>query len=778
MENTLSAAFQFHQRGCLDEAARIYKILVASNPGHADAHHLLGVVALQQGNPQRAVESISRAIALRSDVAPYHANLAEAYRMLGKYEAATGCCRTALKLQPQFPGARNNLGLSLHALGQTTAAIEQYRETLRIQPDFAMAHNNLAIALRSQGENAEAVKHFNLALKFAPNLAESHSNLGQLLFEEGRLQEALVHCREAVRLRSDFPEAHTNLGIVYRGLGLRAEAKACYAEALRLNPEMAVACNNMGQIIQEEGNLDESVAWYRRSLEFDPSSVLVQCNLATALKEQNKHHEAVAHYDMALRLDPSSADAHNGRGWVRHEQGDLEEALYHYRKAIQFRSNFALAHCNLGTVLEEFGEMESAERSFREALRHDPDHAEAQALLATLLGGKLGEAELAAMRRRVVAPDSPELNEYKRSALHFAMGHVLDARGDYAGAAEHLRKANALGGADWKKRGRPYDPAEHAESVTEIIETFSPAFFERLRGFALETEQPVFIVGLPRSGTTLTEQILAGHSKVHGAGELSLVRDTFESLPRILNVEASAVECLDRLDRETAQRLGRHILHTLRSLNLHALRIVDKMPENYIYLGMLTALFPGARFIHCQRDLRDIAVSCWMTHFRHIRWANDPDHIVSRIHNYQRLMDHWRQVLPPVWLDVPYEATVADLETVARQLVAWCGLEWEPECLAFHSGRRTVRSASLAQVRRPIYKNAVGRWKNYEHELGPMLAQFSQDWGKPGTPAPSKARTIEGPARHREATETVSLSSGPLSTDELTLEDGAHDRLV
>ena len=292
------------------------------------------------------------------------------------------------------------------------------------------------------------------------------------------------------------------------------------------------------------------------------------------------------------RLDPDSADAHNGRGWVRHEQGDLEDALYHYRKAIQLKSDFALAHCNLGTVLEEFGDMEGALRCFHDALRYDPNHAEAYALLASLLGSKLPEAELDAMKRLLVGPDHPGLNEYKRSALHFALGQVLDARTDYAGAGEHLKQANALGGADWKQRGRPYDVAEHADSITRIIETFTPAFFERVRGFAVETEQPVFIVGLPRSGTTLTEQILASHSKVHGAGELSVVRDTFESLPRILKVDAPAADCLAQLDRETADRLTRHHLNHLHSLNRQALRIVDKMPENYIYLGLLTALYP------------------------------------------------------------------------------------------------------------------------------------------------------------------------------------------
>jgi tetratricopeptide (TPR) repeat protein len=722
MEYTLNAAFEHHQRGNLDEAARIYEILLASNPGHADAHHLLGVVALQQGKPRRAVELISRAIALNPVIAPFHANLAEAYRSLGQYEAAVNCCRTALRLQPSFPGAGNNLGLSLQALGQTKAAIAQYRETLRQQPTFAMAHNNLAIALRSQGDKEDAIFHFRKALEFAPNLAEAHSNLGQLLFEQGRLDEALHHCQEAVRYRPNFPEAHTNLGIVYRGLGRRAEARACYLEALRLNPAMAVACNNLGQVMQEEGDLEGCLAWYKKSLEIDPNSVLVQCNLASVLKEQGKYHESVAHYDMALRLDPDSADAHNGRGWVRHEQGYLDDALAHYRRAIELRGDFALAHCNLGTVLEEIGDMEGALRCFREAVRHDPGHAEAFALLSSLLGRKISDDELATMRRLVT---SPALDDYKRSALYFAIGNVLDARGEYAAAAEQLRQANALGLADWTRRGRPYRPDEHDESIRAIIGTCTRDFFTRLRDCAVDTDRPVFIVGLPRSGTTLTEQILASHPQVHGAGELSIVRDSIEMLPRMLGVQATAVECIGLIDRPIAQRLAQHHLSHLESLDPQAPRIVDKMPENYIYLGILAALYPRATFIHCQRDLRDVAVSCWMTHFRHVRWANDPAHIVSRIQAYQRLMEHWRKVLPIRWLDVPYEETVADLETTARRLVAWCGLEWDPACLAFYEGKRIVRSASVAQVRRPLYKHAVARWKNYEQELGPVLAQLS-----------------------------------------------------
>ena len=161
-------------------------------------------------------------------------------------------------------------------------------------------------------------------------------------------------------------------------------------------------------------------------------------------------------------------------------------------------------------------------------------------------------------------------------------------------------------------------------------------------------------------------------------------------------------------------------------MNRTAERVVDKMPENYLYLGLLATLFPRAKFIHCRRDLRDVAVSCWMTHFRQNRWTNDPEHIVARFREYQRLMEHWRAVLPVSVLEVDYEETVADLPGVARRLVEWCGLDWEPACLAFHKGTRPVRTASVIQVRQPVYTRSVGRWRNYERDLGRTVRGPSQ----------------------------------------------------
>jgi len=719
MSDDLALGLREHQRGRLEEAARRYRNVLAAQPEHPDALHLLGVVALQQGEYRRAAEHIGRAIARNPGNAAYHINLAEAYRGLGQLDRAADCCRTALRLQPQSAEAANNLGMVLLAQGRTADAADQFREALRFKPDFGMACNNVGNALRLLGDLDAAVSHFRRAVELDPNLAEAHSNLGQLLLERHQPHESLAHLRSAVRLRPGLAEARNNLGNALREAGRLAEARQSYAEALRINPNLAMTYNNMGQALQEENALDDALAWYQRALQLDPGSARIHTNLASLLAEQEKYDDALAVYRRALELDPTYAEAHSGLGGVRHEQGQFEQAQAHFREALRHKPDLPGTHCALGTVREELGDFKDAEHCWREALRHDPHLAGAYSALATLQRGKLPDDDLAAMRRLLADPD---LHDGRRSALHFGQAQVLDARGDYDEASASLRQANALALAGRQRRGLGYDPAEHARFVSGMMAVCSPAFFERVRGIGLDSERPIFIVGLPRSGTTLTEQILASHSRVFGAGELRFARDDFETLAA---GDDRGLEALARLDHPTARRVGEQHLARLRELNADRPHLADKMPDNYLYLGLLTALFPRAKFIHCRRDLRDIAVSCWMTNFRHIRWANDVDHIASRIKDYRRIMDHWQRVLPERVLEVDYEETVADLEGVAQRLVEWCGLDWEPACLAFHEGKRPVRTASVSQVRQPIYKRSVARWKNYKPALGALFDRLA-----------------------------------------------------
>lgn len=721
MQDLFQLAVQHAQVGQLRQAGQVCQAILARNSNHADALHLLGAVAYQFGQHRQAAELISRAITLRPEVPVYHANLGACLRALGEFDRAAEACRCALRLQPNYPEAANNLGLALLGTGDLAGAIEWFRAAVALAPGFALAHNNLGNALRLQGDTEGAIAYFRKAVELAPQLAEARTNLGQLLCENDQPQEALEHCREAVRLRPKFPEALSNLGNALRALGRLEEAKNHYDQALRLNPTIGMVYNNMGQALQEEGNLDEALQWYQQALQRDPSTARIHCNLASCLSEVDRHDDAAARYQIALNLDPQSPEAHNGLGWVRQEQGRTDDALQSYREALRLKPTFAAAHGNLGALLEELSDLPQAEKHIREAIGLDPRRAGSFGHLATLLRGKLPEDDLAAMRRLL---EDADLLPGQQAALHFGLGQVLDARGAYPEAAEHLRQANALSLGMRRKRCQVYEPLGHTKFIDAMMAVCTPDFFERLRGVGLNSERPVFIVGLPRSGTTLVEQILASHSQVYGAGELHLAREGFEQLPGVVASDAASLTCLARMDVDTVRRVGQRHLDRLHTLNGTAARIVDKMPDNYLYLGMLAVLFPKAKFIHCRRDLRDVAVSCWMTNFRSIRWANDHDHIASRFRDYQRITEHWQAVLPVPVLEVPYEHTVADLESMARRLVAWCGLEWEPACLAFHESKRPVRTASVTQVRQPVYTRSVARWKNYETALGQLFTQL------------------------------------------------------
>jgi tetratricopeptide (TPR) repeat protein len=472
-------------------------------------------------------------------------------------------------------------------------------------------------------------------------------------------------------------------------------------------------------ILQREGELGNALPWLKQAVELEPANATFWEHLAELHDEMEEPAESLPCWERVVALAPDRAGAHLGLGWALQEEGRFAEAGEHYRTAVRLQPDFATAELNLGGLHEELGELAEAEASFRTALRLQPAFALPHARIATLLRGKLPAEDLAALEQRLA---DEQLGPGPRARLLFALAHVLDARGDYARAADCLRQANALT-LDLDKGRREYAPAEHEQFVDGLLRTFDRDFFARLAGAGSDSCRPVFVVGLPRSGTTLIEQVLASHSRVHGAGELRLARQSFEALPAVLGRSDPPRDCPPHLDPPALRRLAQQHLDRLQVLDGgRSERIVDKMPDNYLYLGLLAVMFPRAAFIHCGRDLRDVAVSCWMTDFRSIRWANDPQHLASRFGQYRRVMDHWRAVLPLPVHEVAYEEAVSDLEGVARRLVAACGLDWEPACLDFHRTERPIRTASVVQVRQPVYRQSVDRWKNYESSLAELFA--------------------------------------------------------
>lgn len=536
-------------------------------------------------------------------------------------------------------------------------------------------------------------------------------------------EHGLLHCQRAVALKPDSAHAHHELGKALLEFGRIQEAMAELAEARRLGNDSADLCLSLGKGWLQLADYREAKVWFERALEMSPGLIEARCQLGTAHFLAGDAAGASSIFTQVLETAPESVEAHVGLARARLEQGDLDGAVASHRQAICIRPGWSVLHAALGETLASAGDLDGASSCNRQALKLNPYCVAALSGLLTTLRGKATDEDLHASERLLQAS---WLTDGRRAQLHFGLAQALDSRGDWARAAEHARAANAFQKNQNEKRGQAYVPDNYRRFIDLLIASFDSDYFARIQGFGRASQRPVFIVGMPRSGTTLVEQVLASHPRIYGAGERRFAKLSFELLPGLLGEKKKPIDCLAQLERGHSQRLADWHLKRLHERDHgRAARVTDKMPENYQLLGWIATLFSRARIIHCQRDVRDVALSCWLTHFTTVLWANDLEHVADRIHDYLRLMAHWRRVLPVQLLEVKYEQLVASPEETSRRLLEFVGLEWDPACLNFHKTDRLVSTASAAQVRQPIYKSSVGRWKHYEAALQPLLNRLS-----------------------------------------------------
>ncbi len=408
--------------------------------------------------------------------------------------------------------------------------------------------------LRELGRKDEALEAFRAAVARDPALPLARANLGQALVEAGRAEEALEHCEEAVRLQPDLAAAHNNLGNAYRDLEQWALARSAYAEALRLSPGLGDARihANLGLALHWNGKLAEGIACIQRALELAPDDVEIWQIKANAHAADEDYAAAIPCCERIVALEPEQAESHTELGWALQEEGRLTEASACYSRALELDPDSVNTLLKQGALYEEQGAMADAEASYRRARAVDLKAPGPLACLAALLRGDLPDADRDAMRARL---DAPGLDGWPRANLLFGRAQVCDARGEYTEAAACLASANALALNQRKKQNRVYDPAEHSRFVDRQIEGFTAELFDRLAGVGDQTRQPVFVFGMPRSGTTLVEQMLASHTCVDGAGELRLVRQTFDAIPAVVGRDAGLQACLAALDERAVREL-------------------------------------------------------------------------------------------------------------------------------------------------------------------------------------------------------------------------------
>ena len=540
----------------------------------------------------------------------------------------------------------------------------------------------------------------------------------------------------------------------------RAAYSACDP---RLDPRLAAAHANQGLLLLQQSRVEEALRLLVRAVGLDPDRPVYWQHLAEVYGGLEQYHAAIQCWKRVLALTSEDrASLHLALGQALEEANRLDEAEEHYRIAATLEPDSSAPWVHLGVLDQARGEFARAEASYRAAIQLEPAYDPAHARLAMLLGGALPAADLEALTERLSEQGT---DTERRVGLLFAMAQVLDARGEYPRAARYFREANALN-LTLARGHRRFRPAEQERSVDDLIRAFTPEFFARIAGAGLDTRQPVFIVGLPRSGTTLLEQVLARHPRVHGAGELLLGRRVYESLPQVIGSSAPPEGCVAMLGPATIRHLAHAYSQRLRALiggrADRADRVVDKKPENYFYLGLLAAMFPGATIIHCRRTLRDVALSCWMAHFHSVIWASHPGDIAVNFRSYLRIMDHWRTVLPATIHEFDYEETVSDLEAVARRLLAALGLDWDPGCLDFQRNSSPVRTASNIQVRQPLHRRSIARWKHYEHELADLFAALPREVHRPTRAAiVAVARAARPPRRSQPFRAPAALDHSP-----------------
>jgi tetratricopeptide (TPR) repeat protein len=463
--------------------------------------------------------------------------------------------------------------------------------------------------------------------------------------------------------------------------------------------------------LHQAGRLRQAEQLYREVLAADPSDAHALSNLGVLLNQADRSDEAVVYLRRAVALRPGDAQLHSNLAVAYHGARDVPSSAAAYREALRLNPAAAPIHVYLGQVLLELGQAEEALACGREALRLRPDFPPAYGLLGDLVGQGRHRFADEDIRRMRALLDGGGLSEDHASLLSFALAAHWDKQADCAEAFRCYRRANDLQREAFRRAGHAFSREQHRGRIDGLIAAFTPDFFARARPFGVASERPVFVVGMVRSGTSLVEQVLASHLRVFGCGEL---KDIEQLAP------AFHAACLAGLDPATAHGLAERYLRRLSRLaGDEAVRVVDKMPHNFLHLGMIAVLFPRARVVHCRRDPLDVGLSSYVQNVQ-LPYATSLEDLGFYHREYERLMAHWRRALPLRMHEVVYEEMVADPGRVSRDLVAFCGLPWDDRCLAFHQNPRPVQTLSKLQVRQPIYTHAVARWKRYEAHLGPL----------------------------------------------------------
>ena len=627
----------------------------------------------------------------------------------GARAEAESLCREAITQDPGDVNFRALLGTILAERNAFEEAEENLRHVIKVAPGHARAHEDLGTVLLNQSRADEALPLLEKAVALMPKSASAASKLAGALMALGRTADAEALRARATQLSPQQAKLEQATRLFAQGQFREAEKQA--QSLLQENSRDVNAALLLARIAINARCYDDAEQLLVRITEIAPGFVAAWHDLGSVLKELNRFEEAVKALQEAVRLDPANAVTHYFYGAALAMAAQPEAAIEAYRKAVDLDPDLSGAYLGLGHVLKTVGDQDGGVAAYRRAIELRPDFGEIYYSLSNLKTFKFSDQEIAGMEERVGNNALPI-----DCQVHFAfsLGKAYEDKADYAAAFRYYELANRR-----HRETIAYDPVQTEVAHEKIRKAFSLEFFEHQAqmGTGCRDPDPIFILGLPRSGSTLLEQILASHSLVDGTSELPDISMIAQSVTNKAHGRTFPMS-MPELTSEELTALGKQYLSQTQRHRGSAPFFTDKMPNNFAYVGFIKAILPNAKIIDARRHPMDSCVGCFKQHFaKGQTFTYDLFELGEFYLEYERMMTHWDAVLPGQVLHVEYENVVSDLETQVRRLLEFCGLEFEQSCVNFHETKRAVRTASSEQVRQPIYQGSLATWKRFGSDL-------------------------------------------------------------
>ncbi|MBE9525220.1 MAG: tetratricopeptide repeat protein [Chloroflexi bacterium] len=750
IENLTKQADSLLDQGNLGAAYDAFSHICNIDASNADAWLMKGSIIGEMGKVAAAIEDINKAIEIDPAYAGAHYNLASLLRIQGQITQAISHLKIAVNVDASFFEAFVMLGALMGQQGMKEECEVFCRKAVELEPDSSDANMNLANALQQLGQHEESINYYEQVEKLSsqpPILI--YYMLGMAYVHTNNFNKAITNLRTYLKSNPESPDAWSSLGDALSQVGNYNEAIECYQKTFAKQPDNSNAVYSAATLYQKMGNYEQAKELYNIVIRLQPDHVGAIYGVASIMQISGQYQDAISLYEKCIEKSREFLEAYMGMSACYVALGLQNNAIVECEKALEIKPDHVDALISSAISLMTLAEEKKALANAKRAVEIEPNNIDAKALLSTIYihfgdkdkaydvisdeyrKGRIDNVNLALafsgvskhvnMQQEAIdilerVLDDKGISLKSKINIHFSLGKQYDSLGIYNKAFENYQIGATL-------KNPEFDKANHEIGISSTLKFFSKDYMKDAPRSSCDSDKPVFIVGMPRSGTSLVEQILASHSRICGAGELPEIIKMTIAMESLLGTSKPYPECLEEITVEYLDGLAEHYISHIESLvDDETSRVIDKMPGNFMNLGLIEMLFPNARIIHCMRNPLDTCLSAYFQDFsRSHPYSYDLSNLALYYNNYRKVMDHWRSVIKLPIIDVHYEDVVSNQEDMSRKLIEFCGLEWEPNCLEFHKTDRFVGTASYDQVRQPIYKKSMQRWKKYEDKISQLI---------------------------------------------------------